>query len=83
MAKAKKTKIETAALPEEIMEAAVPEKVMATVKGGKKLNIRADESLDAEIVGTLDDGSEIEIIRKGKEWSEIAGGFVMTKFLAF
>lgn len=79
----KKTIIETAELIDENIEVAVPEKITAKVIGGKALNIRAKASLSADKVGELKDGSKVEILSKGEDWCEIAGGFIKTEFLAF
>lgn len=82
---AKKTKIETAKINEEVIEKTAPEKVapiFATVKGGC-LNVRQSHSLDAEIVDVLQDGEKVEIIEKGKEWSKISKGYIKNDFLAF
>lgn len=82
---AKKTKIETAKINEEVIEKAAPEKAAPTfaiVKGGC-LNIRKSHSLDADIVGVLQDGEKVEIIEKGKEWSKINKGYIKNEFLVF
>ena len=87
---AKKKIIETAMIDkEEIIETETLEKaetseiIKAKVIGGKNLNIRADKSTDADKVGCLEDGSMVEIEKKGKEWCKIAGGYIMTRFLEF
>lgn len=58
------------------------ETIIATVTGGN-LNIRPEASTKQPPVGRLSDGQEVEVIKKGKEWSQIKDGYVMTKFLKF
>lgn len=80
----KKQVIETAVMPEEFIEEKIIEKapIYATVIGGN-LNIRADKDKSSEKIGVLDNGSTIEIIERGDDWCQIAGGYVMTEFLSF
>lgn len=59
------------------------EKIIATVAGNAPLNIRADKTLESEILGQLQPGDQIEILKDGKKWCRIDGGYLMRQFLIF
>lgn len=57
------------------------EKIVATVAGSLPLNIRQDPSKEHAPLGTLNPGSEIEILEIGDEWCRIPEGYVMKQYL--
>lgn len=64
----------------EVKEVKEPTK-KATVIGGS-LNIRSGKTTeDNNIVGVLPDGAQVEVLKEGKLWCEIKGGYVMRQFL--
>ncbi len=60
-------------------------KAMADVK--EALNVRAEASADADLVGKLYAGSLATVVEEGTEWTKIqsgnVSGYVMTKYLVF
>lgn len=46
-----------------------------------RLNIRQEPSLESEIVGFFDMGTDIEVGEIEEGWAEVEQGFVMAKFL--
>lgn len=59
------------------------EKIMATVAGDLPLNIRAGKTLESEVLGQYQPGDKVEILKEGKEWCRIDGGYLMRQFLIF
>ena len=55
-------------------------KITGTVTGGA-LNIRKEADITSERVGTLKDGTQIEILEAGKDWHRITEGYVMAKWV--
>lgn len=51
------------------------ERTVATVFGGN-LNIRKKPSIDAQIVGVLKSGTQVEILEELEGWRKIQGGYV-------
>ena len=63
-------------------EAKEEKKLYGTVIGGRKLNIRSSKTTDEDnVVGTLDDGQKVEILKDGKLWCRIEQGYVMRQYL--
>ena len=58
-------------------------KIIATVIGDLPLNIREGRTIDSAILGHLQPGDQVEILKEGKEWCKIEGGYLMRKFLTF
>ena len=61
-------------------KAAEERRITGTVTGGT-LNIRDKAGLDGGIVGTLEDGAKIEVIKDEGDWLRIEGGFVMARWV--
>ena len=55
-------------------------KITGTVTGGT-LNIRDKASLGGDVVGSLADGTQIEILKAGEEWHRIEAGYVMARWV--
>lgn len=72
-------KKKTAAKPKKAKE----EKIIATVTGGKPLNVRPVPSKDNDPIGRLESGAEVEILEVEDDWCRIKGGYVMRQFLQF
>lgn len=60
-----------------------PEVITAKVIGNLPLNIRAEKTTESAIVGKLKPGTEVEILKAGKQWCQIEGGYLMRKYLEF
>lgn len=59
---------------------------MATAKViGGNLNLRSFESTSADVLGVLEEGTEVTVKTPGEEWTAVKAGdtegFVMTRFL--
>lgn len=61
-------------------EVTEPKKIIGTVIGGS-LNVRAGDNLNTEVVTTLEDGTQIEILEAGEEWHRIEAGYVMARWV--
>ncbi|NLC31702.1 MAG: SH3 domain-containing protein [Clostridiales bacterium] len=59
----------------------------AVVRGSAKLNLRADPSLSARVIGQYSPGTAVKITRQGLDWCAVtipatgAKGYFMTKYL--
>ena len=63
-------------------------KTMVTVRGGNEnapINMRAGKSTGTTLITTIPQGSEVELLEAGTDWSRITyggyTGYVMTKFI--
>lgn len=54
--------------------------MIGTVFGGS-LNIRSKAGMDGKILGQLQDGAQVEILKAGEEWHKIDGGYIMAKWV--
>lgn len=57
-----------------------PKQVTGRVTGGN-LNVREKPDAGSKIVGVLKDGSEVRILKAGKEWHKTEAGYVMAKWV--
>ena len=59
-------------------------RLIATVIGDRPLNIRSGRTTETNnVIGELQPGTEIEILKDGKLWCRIEQGYIMRKFLTF
>jgi len=66
----------------EAVEAPAEEKLHMQVScvGYPSLNVRADAGLGADIVGTLENGAEFDVLEEKHGWYRTANGWVMARF---
>lgn len=61
--------------------------VVSNPRSTQVLNLRAQPSLDAKVLGYYSNGTQVRVIAKGATWSEVyvgsTHGYVMTQYLSF
>lgn len=63
-------------------ETTTTEPLKAVVIGDYNLNVRDGKSKDHKVVNQLKPGTEVNVLKEGKLWCQIAEGqYVMTEFL--
>jgi mannosyl-glycoprotein endo-beta-N-acetylglucosaminidase len=58
-----------------------PKKVQKKVKTTSRLNVRSAPVVGNNIIKTLSNGTVVTVLSEKDGWSEIDGGFVMSKYL--
>lgn len=74
--------------PKEIVKPApekkddIPKVEYAKIVNAARVNLRSAPSVGNNIIRTIDEGNEVQIIRRGDEWTEVNGGFIMSQYLS-
>lgn len=60
----------------------IPKVEYAKIVNAARVNLRSAPSVGNNIIRTIDEGNEVQIIRRGDEWTEVNGGFIMSQYLS-